>query len=237
MHNFKEAAIESPSEKEKAHINEEEQSIDSPVVENNLRKKIKCCKEANIMYNDMVKMAYDEIIGEDFDKEAGIKEIPGKAWGAVKGAPGKAWKGVKGAAGAVGRTYSGRNVKDIKNSWLNSQDLADLIRAGGDIEGAVKPGEGIKAMPKEMKSKLRNAQIQRGLAYGVPAAALVGGAAVAGKKIYDKRKSKAEEQAEKAAAYYDEAQLVKEAAVDDYNEACAYEEAALAILDELGYLD
>lgn len=41
MHNFKEAAIESPSEKEKAHINEEEQSIDSPVIENNLRKKNK----------------------------------------------------------------------------------------------------------------------------------------------------------------------------------------------------
>ena len=43
--------------------------------------------------------------------------------------------------------------------------------------------------------------------------------------------------AEKAAAYYDEAQLVKEAAEADYMEACAYEEAALAILDELGYLD
>ena len=42
---------------------------------------------------------------------------------------------------------------------------------------------------------------------------------------------------QKAAAYYDEAQYAKEAALADYNEACAYEEAALTILDELGYLD
>lgn len=41
----------------------------------------------------------------------------------------------------------------------------------------------------------------------------------------------------KAAAYYDEAQYVKEAAEADYAEACAYEDAAIQILDELGYLD
>ena len=56
-------------------------------------------------------------------------------------------------------------------------------------------------------------------------------------KAEAKAARKAEKQAEKAAAYYDEAQLAKEAAVEDYNEACAYEEAAIAILDELGYLD
>ena len=43
--------------------------------------------------------------------------------------------------------------------------------------------------------------------------------------------------AEKAAAFYEEAQLVKEAAENDYMEACAYEEAALTILNELGYFD
>ena len=43
--------------------------------------------------------------------------------------------------------------------------------------------------------------------------------------------------AEKAAAYYDEAQYAKEAAEADYAEACAYEDAALQILNELGYLD
>lgn len=43
--------------------------------------------------------------------------------------------------------------------------------------------------------------------------------------------------AEKAAAYYDEAQYIKEAAESDYAEACAYEDAAIQVLDELGYLD
>ena len=43
--------------------------------------------------------------------------------------------------------------------------------------------------------------------------------------------------AEKAAAYYDEAQYVKEAAEADWAEACAYEDAAIQILDDLGYLD
>ena len=48
---------------------------------------------------------------------------------------------------------------------------------------------------------------------------------------------KAEKAAEKAAAYYDEAQFMKQAAEEDYLEACAYEDAAIEILDELGYLD
>ena len=68
----------------------------------------------------------------------------------------------------------------------------------------------------------------------------VAGAAYGGKKLYDKhqaKKSREEEVAEKAAAYYDEAQYAKEAAEADYAEACAYEDAALQILDELGYLD
>ena len=34
-----------------------------------------------------------------------------------------------------------------------------------------------------------------------------------------------------------QAQSLKQAAEADYEEACAYEEAALQILDELGYLD
>lgn len=62
----------------------------------------------------------------------------------------------------------------------------------------------------------------------------LGFANLAAKRVADK---KAEKAAEKAAAYYDEAQHVKEAAEADYAEACAYEDAALQILDELGYLD
>ena len=40
----------------------------------------------------------------------------------------------------------------------------------------------------------------------------------------------------RAVAYYDEAQLAKDAAEADYAEACAYEEAALSILEKLGHL-
>lgn len=55
--------------------------------------------------------------------------------------------------------------------------------------------------------------------------------------IAKKKKKDAEEVAEKAAAYFDEAQLIKEAAANDYEVACAYEDAALSILGELGYFD
>lgn len=43
--------------------------------------------------------------------------------------------------------------------------------------------------------------------------------------------------AQKVAAYYEEACLAKEAAENDYNVACAYEDAAMQILGELGLLE
>ena len=43
--------------------------------------------------------------------------------------------------------------------------------------------------------------------------------------------------AQKVAAYYEEACLAKEAAENDYNVACAYEDAAMQILSELGLLE
>ena len=239
MPNFKEAAIESPSEQEKKHINDEEQGIDAPVVDNRCIKKYnkRCCKEAKIMYDEMVKMAYEDILDDGYDydydydeldKEAGIKDIAGKAWKGIKGAPGKVWGGIKG----YGRTVSGRNVKDIKNSWNNSQDLADMI-----ISGRIKPGEGMKAMPDDLKKNLRSARLSRGAAIAIPALAAAGATAY-GIHRHNAAKSQAEQEAaEKAAAYYDEAQYVKEAAEADYAEACAYEDAAIQILDELGYLD
>lgn len=42
---------------------------------------------------------------------------------------------------------------------------------------------------------------------------------------------------ERALAAYDAAQMQKEAAENDYDSACAYEDAALQIMDELGLLD
>lgn len=69
----------------------------------------------------------------------------------------------------------------------------------------------------------------------------LGYAGLSDDRVAAKRAAKAERKAakaaEKAAAYYDEAQYVKEAAEADYAEACAYEDAAIQILDELGYLD
>ena len=166
----KEAAIESPSEKEKIHINEEEQSIDTPVVDN---KKIKkCCKEANTMYDDMVKEAYEEICG-GIEKEAECNALA---------------------------------VVPKRELMAKASKKGHLKRIGAVGAGALG----------------------------------VAGAAYGGKKLYDKhqaKKSREEEVAEKAAAYYDEAQYAKEAAEADYAEACAYEDAALQILDELGYLD
>ena len=52
-----------------------------------------------------------------------------------------------------------------------------------------------------------------------------------------KSKSQEEETAEKAAAYYEAAVMAKEAAEADYANACAYEDAALEILADLGYID
>ena len=69
----------------------------------------------------------------------------------------------------------------------------------------------------------------------------LGYAGLSDDRVAAKRAAKAERKAakaaEKAAAYYDEAQYVKEAAEADYAEACAYEDAAIQILDDLGYLD
>ena len=222
----KEAAIESPSEKEKTHINEEEQSIDTPVVDN---KKIKkCCKEANTMYNDMVKEAYEEICGE-VEKEAYVKgydkSLAGKAWGAVK---------------RYGRTLAGKDVKAAKNQLNNLRDSYSHIYGGNEnMINKMMESDYAKGIAEKMPKDIRNARLKRAGAAGATALG-VAGAAYGGKKLYDKhqaKKSREEEVAEKAAAYYDEAQYIKEAAEVDYAEACAYEEAALQILDELGYLD
>lgn len=43
--------------------------------------------------------------------------------------------------------------------------------------------------------------------------------------------------ADRALAAYQVAQMQKEAAENDFDSACAYEEAALQIMDELGLLD
>ena len=247
MPNFKEAAIESPSEQEKKHINDEEQGIDVPVVDNKCIKKHNknCCKEANIMYDEMVKRAYEEILEDDlgydydynydeYDKEAGVKDIAGKAWGGIKSAPGKAWRGMK----SYGRTVSGKGVEVAKNQLNNLRDEYSHIYGGNENKIKEMMGSDFaKGVAEKMPHDIRKARIARGAAIAVPALAAAGATAY-GVHRHNKAKSQAEQEAaEKAAAYYDEAQYVKEAAEADYAEACAYEDAAIQILDELGYLD
>lgn len=72
---------------------------------------------------------------------------------------------------------------------------------------------------------------------GASALALAGIGTGAYKALKNKKKSQEEETAEKAAAYYEAAVMAKEAAEADYANACAYEDAALEILADLGYID
>ena len=137
--------------------------------------------------------------------------------------------GVKDVAKKIGDAFTAKDYRDAANVYRNHKDTMQTIYGGSkkELRKALN-----KKMGQELKKDVLVGAGKTGLAYALPVAA-IGGTALALKKHHDKKK----EQAEKAAAYYDEAQLVKEAAEADYAEACAYEEAALAILGELGYLD
>ena len=171
------------------------------------------------MYEEMVKNAYEEILG--FSKEAGLKDVAGKAWDGVKG---------------YGKILSGANVRKAKEAL---EDIREIDSMAVNRHGKDKAEEifHLKARERPYETKLRNARLSRGAAIAVPALAAVGATAY-GIHRHNLAKNRNEQAAaEKAAVYYDEAQYVKEAAEADYAEACAYEDAAIQILDELGYLD
>ena len=155
----------------------------------------------------------------------------------------------------------GQTEDGVNKNMRDFNEFTDFNKTAYTMEGNkiyLDPGE-YKVLPLDAKDKIKDfvkGPLKKGATatartVGVAAGAVAPVAAIAGtaiavdklrQKIIDKKRQeyyarKAGEQAEKAAAYYDEAQLAKEAAIDDYNEACAYEEAALTILDELGYLD
>lgn len=153
-------------------------------------------------------------LGYDVDelcKEAGIKDVAGTACGAVKNF-GKGYVDALKGAGIREDLIRNKNLKTF-----NSENASDAIR-------------------KQFKGKLPKDIAKTVGAYALPIAA-ISGATAYGVHRHNKRKTQAQEQAEKAAAYYEDAQLVKEAAYNDYMEACAYEDAAVEALYDLGYFE
>ena len=170
-------------------------------------------------YDDMVKEAYEEILG--FGKEAGVKNVAGKVG-----------RGISSASRAVAGAYTAKGYRQAR------RDYKDFLEANKDLGK-----KELKKLYKEEGGTAKRRMLTHALstagAYAVPIAAIAG-TGLAVKRHRDKKRAIVEAeaaQAEKAAAYYDEAQYIKEAAEADYAEACAYEDAALEILDELGYLD
>ena len=104
---------------------------------------------------------------------------------------------------------------------INVQDLQFLSK----IDGA----EG-----KAARKLLNNAKAKRVAAIAAPLAAA--GAGVGALALAKKRKQD-QDIAEKAAAYYEEAQMLKQAAQEAFNEAQLYEDAAIEVLAEMGYFE
>ena len=157
------------------------------------------------MYEAMVKEAYDNILG--FEKEAGVKDVAATAWGGAK----KASKGYVDALTAKG-------VREIRKAKKADPNVIEKWMGKEWTKNSRKKMD--KAAVKELGKTVG--------AVGGTAAAL-GLAAYGGKKLYDKAKARKAQQALEAA------ETQKEAAENDYLEACAYEEAALEVLAELGY--
>ena len=176
-------------------------------------------------YEVMVKEAYEEIMGLDKEAQArwkmeGVTREQIDANNAARS--GKSLNALANrSAQRVAQNHVNDRAKELRMKQTNNQTASQRASYGQP--------ENSNLLTKGLDFA-KNHKVGTGVAAGL---ALAGGTALALKKHHDKKK----EQAEKAAAYYDEAQLVKEAAEADYAEACAYEEAALAILNQLGYLD
>lgn len=129
--------------------------------------------------------------------------------------------------------------KEARARWkeeygnLSPESISRLSDAG------LKPTPTTIARIKELAGKTSSAVKKHPyVAAGVPvAAAATLGSLAAAKALKKKNQVSEDEIAEKAAAYYEAATMAKEAAENDYNVACAYEDAALEILADLGYID
>ena len=173
------------------------------------------------MYETMVKEAYENILG--MDKEAGILDNAKAEIGAARF--------VGGALKDSFNANPGGTVKSLGQGLANHAMSRPLGTA------ATAAGAGLAAYgAKKLMDRGRENREENGIRPFSPVS----------KMLFGRKKQEQPmgttitingPMGKRAAAYYDEAQLVKQAAEADYAEACAYEEAALQILDELGYLD
>lgn len=208
------------------------------------------------MYENMVKEAYDQIMG--FDKEAAPNKAimdlhtesamsPSKRKlfeAKLDQAEARAERGaVRAEMKALKKSGKGKGTEEY--NALQNRDNELKGKRNQAILTRLNPVTNVKAVGRSISDPYREFGRAPGKAiasqlftpaYMSSAFDRSAGKTLGQAKIMAERAAK-KEQAEKAAAYYDEAQLVKEAAERDYQEACAYEEAALSILDELGYLD
>ena len=164
------------------------------------------------MYEAMVKEAYDNIVG--FEKEAEVLQLPPAKKSTI------AKTKARNAGRAIADAFTGKELRDIHRG--RKSVMSDLSYLDKD----------------ELKAKIKDLQAGRGnyvkpalktLGAYTGAAAALGAGIYGGKKLYDKKKAQKAQQALEAA------ETQKEAAEYDYTEACAYEDAALEILAELGY--
>ena len=197
----------------------------------------------NNIYDEMVKEAYEEILG-GFDKEA-LDAADYKAYMTdPMSVDAKTRKHIAALIakkeGNVAKHYvkdgsrlkakyhtapvEGLTAKDIKKS-IADKNRTELAKGNAFRIAQMKQdaGDMWKSLPTWGKTTAVAAPLALAAAGGTYAAL--------------KRRKKNEEDAEKAAAYFEEAQLIKEAAENDYAVACAYEDAAYQILDELGLLE
>ena len=171
------------------------------------------------MYETMVKEAYNNIVG--FEKEAEALALPpAKATTIARTTARNA--GTK--AINAGRGYlDALEAKDLRGALSARKAYRDMLPCLERPEVAeILKDRGVD-IGRVMKEGARTA------AACAPIAAAAVGTGIAAKKLYDKKKARKAQEALEAA----DAQ--KTAAEQDYLEACAYEDAALEVLAELGY--
>lgn len=207
------------------------------------------------MYNDMVKMAYEDIMS-GFDKEAAPSaERINKNIAFEMGEGGKL-----GGLGSARAAKLNRAAIERDNVRLRRGEIRDAIKAAKKEKDADKVKELREDMAVEKHKRNRailtqlnpvnhfaanTGRIVNNPGNLAPAAFGLSGALANTSSTLDQQTARnianarlAEQMnAQKVAAYYEEAQLAKEAAEADYEVACAYEDAAMRILGELGLLE